>query len=167
MPSGQARGLKARRGLPDPLLVVSDGAPGMIRAIEECLPRSLRQRCLAHKMRNLQRAWPRESGGARGRLAGVQGPCRGVYQAASPALACLLRDDMASTYARDLPSAVACLDADFEACIAQLRFPLGHPLAIRTTNLLERLFGEQRRRTKSVPSQRRGSSRMPLASVPS
>ena len=32
-----------RRGLPDPLLVASDGAPGMIRAIEECLPRSLRQ----------------------------------------------------------------------------------------------------------------------------
>jgi transposase-like protein len=26
----------------------------MIRAIEECSPRSLRQRCLAHKMRNLQ-----------------------------------------------------------------------------------------------------------------
>src|SRR5262249_37272649 len=37
-----------RRGLPDPLLVVSDGAPGIIRAIEECFPRVLRQRCLAH-----------------------------------------------------------------------------------------------------------------------
>ena len=68
------------------------------------------------------------------------------YQAASPALARLLRDDIASTYARDLPSAVACLDDDFEACIAQLRFPLGHRRAIRTTNLLERLFGEERRR---------------------
>src|SRR5689334_12775179 len=39
------------RGLGDPLLVVSDGAPGIIRAIEECFPRSARQRCLA--MRNL------------------------------------------------------------------------------------------------------------------
>src|SRR5947209_12932226 len=73
------------------------------------------------------------------------------YQAASPALARLLRDDIASTYARDLPSAVACLDDDFEACIAQLRFPLGHRRAIRTTNLLERLFGEERRRTKVIP----------------
>ena len=35
------------RGLGDPLLVVSDGAPGIIRAIEECFPRSARQRCLA------------------------------------------------------------------------------------------------------------------------
>jgi hypothetical protein len=43
-----------RRGLPDPLLVVSDGAPGVIRAIEECFPRASRQRCLAHKMRNLE-----------------------------------------------------------------------------------------------------------------
>ena len=41
------------RGLGDPLLVVSDGAPGVIRAIEECFPRSARQRCLAHRMRNL------------------------------------------------------------------------------------------------------------------
>ena len=39
------------RGLGDPLLVVSDGAPGIIRAIEECFPRSARQRRLAHWMR--------------------------------------------------------------------------------------------------------------------
>jgi putative transposase len=51
-----------RRGLPDPLLVVSDGAPGAIRAIEECFPRALRQRCLAHKMRNLQSKVPETSG---------------------------------------------------------------------------------------------------------
>ena len=49
-----------RRGLPDPLLVVSDGAPGMIRAIEECLPRTARQRCFAHKVRNLQSKVPED-----------------------------------------------------------------------------------------------------------
>jgi transposase-like protein len=134
-----------RRGLPDPLLVASDGAPGLIRAIEECFPRSVRQRCLAHKMRNLQSkvpedVWPE-----------FQARARACYQAASPALARVLRDDIATTYGRDLPSAVACLDDDFEACIAHLRFPLGHRRAIRTTNLLERLFGEERRRTKVIP----------------
>ncbi len=134
-----------RRGLPDPLLVASDGAPGMIRAIEECFPRSVRQRCLAHKMRNLQSkapddVWPE-----------LHARARACYQAASPALARLLRDDIVTTYGRDLPSAVACLDDDFEACIAHLRFPLGHRRAIRTTNLLERLFGEERRRTKVIP----------------
>jgi transposase-like protein len=134
-----------RRGLPDPLLVVSDGAPGVIRAIEECFPRSVRQRCLAHKMRNLQSklpepVWPE-----------FKARAQACYQAASPALARVLRDDIAATYGAELPSAVACLDDDFEACIAQLRFPLGHRRAVRTTNLLERLFGEERRRTKVIP----------------
>src|SRR5947208_7689199 len=50
-----------------------------------------------------------------------------------------------------MPSSLACLQDDFEACIAHLRFPLAHRRAIRTTNLLERLFGEERRRTKVIP----------------
>jgi len=56
-----------------------------------------------------------------------------------------------ATYGSDLPSAVACLNDDFEACVAHLKFPLAHRRAIRTTNLLERLFGEERRRTKVIP----------------
>jgi putative transposase len=134
-----------RRGLPDPLLVVSDGAPELIRAIEECLPRSLRQRCLAHKMRNLQSKvpeplWPE-----------FKACAMACYQAASPVLARLLRDQIAETYGRELASAVSCFEDDFEACIAHLKFPLAHRRAIRTTNLLERLFGEERRRTKVIP----------------
>ena len=134
-----------RRGLPDPLLVVSDGAPGLIRAIEECFPRSARQRCLAHKLRNLQSKvsedqWPE-----------FKARTIACYQAASPMLARLLRDDIVATYGAALPSALACLQDDFEACIAHLRFPLAHRRAIRTTNLLERLFGEERRRTKVIP----------------
>ena len=134
-----------RRGLPDPLLVVSDGAPGIIRASEECLPRTVRQRCLVHKMRNLEskvpeNVWPE-----------FKARAAACYQAASPALARLLKDDIVATYGRDLPSAVACLEDDFEACIAHLSCPLGHRRAIRTTNLLERLFGEERRRTKLIP----------------
>ena len=46
---------------------------------------------------------------------------------------------------------MAWLEDDFEACVAHLRFPLGHRRAIRTTNLLERLFGEERLRTKVIP----------------
>jgi putative transposase len=41
-------------------------------------------------------------------------------------LARLLRDDMRATYGYELPNAVACLEDDFEACIAHLRLPLGH-----------------------------------------
>ena len=46
---------------------------------------------------------------------------------------------------------VQCFRDDFEACIAHLRFPLRHRRVIRTTNLLERLFLEERRRTKIIP----------------
>ena len=49
-----------RRGLNDPLLVTSDGAPGIIKAIEICFPRAARQRCLAHRMRNLAAKVPED-----------------------------------------------------------------------------------------------------------
>ena len=97
-----------------------------------------------------QDAKPAEQG-ARSTWPEFKARAAACYQAASPALARLLRDDIAATYGKDLPSAVACLNDDFEACIAHLRFPLGHRRAIRTTNLLERLFGEARRRTKVIP----------------
>src|SRR6266702_3151027 len=48
------------RGLNDPLLVTSDGAPGVIKAIEVCFPRAARQRCLARHMRNLAAKVPED-----------------------------------------------------------------------------------------------------------
>ena len=134
-----------RRGLPDPLLAVTDGAPGLIRAVETCFPRALRQRCLVHRLRNLrskapENQWPE-----------IAIRARACYEAASPALATLLRDDFVHAYERECPALVQCFLEDFEACIAHLRFPLRHRKAIRTTNLLERLFLEERRRTKIIP----------------
>ena len=49
-----------QRGLCAPIMDTTDGAPGLIRAVTEVFPHSLRQRCLAHKMRNVtpkERAW--------------------------------------------------------------------------------------------------------------
>ncbi|TMC70524.1 MAG: hypothetical protein E6J18_10000 [Chloroflexi bacterium] len=131
-----------RRGLADPLLVVIDGAPGLIRAVETCFPRALRQRCLVHRTRNLrskapESQWPE-----------IAIRARAAYEAASPAL---LRDDFVQAYGRELPAVAQCFTDDFDACIAHLRFPLRHRKVIRTTNLLERLFLEERRRTKIIP----------------
>lgn len=42
-----------KRGLRAPLLVVIDGAPGLISAIEQVFDRTLRQRCLVHRARNV------------------------------------------------------------------------------------------------------------------
>ena len=49
-----------KRGLNDPLLVTSDGAPGIVKAIEICFPRAARQRCLAHRIRNLAAKVPED-----------------------------------------------------------------------------------------------------------
>ena len=66
------------RGLGDPLLVASDSAPGIIKAIDMGFPRSERQRCLAHRMRNLA------AKGSGRRLARVQGPRHGVLPGSVP-----------------------------------------------------------------------------------
>ncbi len=48
------------RGMGTPVAVTSDGAPGLIRAIEAVFPRSVRIRCWLHRMGNLQGKVPQE-----------------------------------------------------------------------------------------------------------
>jgi putative transposase len=134
------------RGLGDPLLVVCDGAAGIIKAIETCFPRSERQRCLAHRMRNLAAKVPED------RWPEFKARATAAYQAPSRAIARDLAAGLVKDYEAELPSAVACFMDDFEAAIAHLRMPITHRRAIRTTNLLERLFVEERRRLKIIPN---------------
>ena len=76
-----------------------------------------------------------------------------VYQAPSRAIAArATAAGVVADYGRKYDTAVACFMDDFEACIAHLRFPVTHRRAIRTTNLLERLFVEERRRLKIIPN---------------
>jgi len=138
------RDLKAR-GLVDPILGTSDGAPGLIRAFEEVFGRALRQRCLAHKIRNLEAKVPAEA------WRELKGAALAAYQAGSPKLAQIAKEDFVARYEREYPSATACFLDDFEACIAHLQLPIAHRRVTRTTNMLERLFGEERRRTKVIP----------------
>ena len=75
-----------------------------------------------------------------------------AYQAPSRAIARDLASGVLADYEAELPSAIACFKDDFEACIAHLRMTITHRRAIRTTNLLERLFVEERRRLKIIPN---------------
>jgi putative transposase len=135
-----------RRGLNDPLLVTS-----MV------LPASSRRSRFAFRARPASDAW-------RIACATWQPNCRrisgrssrsarqAVYQAPSRAIARELAAGIVADYGRKYDTAVACFMDDFEACIAHLRFPVTHRRAIRTTNLLERLFVEERRRLKIIPN---------------
>nr|WP_287306916.1 transposase [Mesorhizobium sp.] len=95
------------RGLGDPLLVVCDGAAGIIKAIETCFPRSERQRCLAHRMRNLAAKVPED------RWPEFKARATAAYQAPSRAIGRDLAAGLVKDYEAELPSAVACFMDDF------------------------------------------------------
>jgi len=134
-----------KRGLQTPVLTTTDGAPGLLRAVEEVFPRSLRQRCLAHKMRNVLDKVPDQDKPA------VKGMVQAAYYAPNQEVARLVAADVLKQYQALFPAAMKSFQDDWEACIAYLRCPPVHHKRIRTTNLLERSFLEERRRTKVIP----------------
>jgi putative transposase len=134
-----------RRGLPVPTLVATDGAPALIAAVEAAWPRSLRQRCLVHKVRNVLDQVPE------GVALEIKQALWSVYDAPNREVAELLATKFIERYGVLYPSAVACFQDDLAACLNHLECPVGHRQRIRTTNLLERAFLEVRRRTRATP----------------
>jgi putative transposase len=142
--------LKAR-GLPPPVLVVTDGAPGLLSAVEQAFPAALRQRCLVHRLRNLL---AKVQTGAQAEVKAVYWQIFDDIQApAGQAAAEEARrraEAFAARHERTCPAAVACLTSTLDELTVHLRFPREHWRRIRHTNLLERTFGETRRRTKVI-----------------
>jgi transposase-like protein len=132
------------RGLQEPLLVISDSNPGLKKALREVFPHALRQRCQVHKMRNILAKLPRSIQAKMKRL------IHQVFHAPSYDEGLKRGRALIARFTARYPSAMACLEEDLEACLVYLKFPKAHWLRIRTTNLLERTFGEGRRRTKVV-----------------
>jgi transposase-like protein len=133
------------RGLQTPVQVTTDGSPGLMRAVEEVFPHSLRQRCLAHKTRNVTDKVPDSV------RAEIKNAVRAAYYAPNREVADMIAADVLKTYQRDYPAAMRSFQDDWEACVAYLRCPAIHHKRIRTTNLLERSFLEERRRTRTIP----------------
>jgi putative transposase len=133
------------RGIKDPLLVIFDGAPGLNKAVKRMWPRAFRQRCQVHKMRNILAKLPRVMQGSMKRL------IHQVFRAPSHALALKRGRALIARFGDRYPAAMQCLERDLEECVTYLRFPAVHHQRIRTTNRLERLNGEGRRRTKVIP----------------
>jgi transposase-like protein len=138
-----------RRGLRPPLLSVSDGGPGLTAAIDQAFPDSLRQRCLIHRLGNLlAKVSTADHDQVRvgywrifddldappGQLA--------VDQATRRAEA------FADCWRARYPRMVQLLLGELGYLTAHLRFPREHWRRIRHTNLIERTFGESRRRVK-------------------
>ena len=133
------------RGLSEPLLIVMDGAPGLVKAVKRVWPRAYRQRCLAHKMRNIVAKLPRLM------QAKMKGLVHQVFGAPTHAAALKRGRDLIAKFKDRYPAAMECLERDLDECVTYLWFPAAHHQRIRTTNRLERLNGETRRRTKVIP----------------
>lgn len=132
------------RGLQEPLLVISDGNAGLKKALREVFPHALRQRCQVHKMRNILAKLPRSIQAKMKRL------IHQVFHAATYDEGLRRGRALIARFKARYPSAMACLEEDLEACLVHLKFPKEHHIRLRTTNLLERTFGEGRRRTKVI-----------------
>jgi putative transposase len=132
-------------GLKPPTSVTSDGAPGLLNALAKVFSKSLRIRCWYHKMANIRSKLPAE--GADEAVAHVRSvrdaPTLQAGEQAAAAVMAHFRDRY--------PAAVACLADDLDASLAHLRVPVRHRINVRTTNLIERCFEEERRRSKVIP----------------
>jgi len=135
-----------QRGLPDPLTVTSDGAPGAIAAIESTWPAAERIRCWVHKMKNVLEKVPEDQHQE------LKALLIDVRDAPNHEKGRQRAVELVEELKRcDLPSAAACLEDDLDASLAHLKLPGRHRKTVRTTNLCERSFVEQRRRAKVLP----------------
>jgi putative transposase len=133
------------RGLNEPLLTVLDGNSGVRRAVKNKLPGSLIQRCQVHKMRNIINKLPHAARATLKKL------IYKAFTAKTHAGGKKAAEKIIAEYRDMFPEAMKCLEKDLEECLTVLKFPYLHRRMIRTTNILERLFGEGKRRTKVIP----------------
>jgi putative transposase len=134
------------RGLGAPMLIVADGAPGLIKAIEQCWPASDRQHCVVHRVRNLLAKLPdRERERVRQAYWQALDDATGERDAKQRLQALVDELDRAG-----YTTAARCLADDLDALVVHLRYPTRHRRRWRSTNLLERSLGEVKRRTKVI-----------------
>ena len=122
-----------RRGLRAPALVVSDGAPGLIRAAEELWPDADRQRCAVHRLRNILAKLPKDPA-LRDRVRAADWAA--LDGAATVADAEARLRGVVADLERPYPSAAACLADDLPALTIHLRYPERLRRRLRSTNLL-------------------------------
>jgi putative transposase len=140
-----ARDLIAR-GLGAPMLIVADGAPGLIKAIEQCWPASDRQHCAVHRVRNLLAKVP-ERERERIRHFYWQALDEATNERDAKQRLQALVDELDTA---GYTAAARCLTDDLDALVVHLRYPTRHRRRWRSTNLLERSLGEVKRRTKVI-----------------
>ncbi len=124
-------------------LIATDGQAGLIRALGRLWAAVPHERCWAHKLRNLEN-----------KLKASQAPClqeaKLIYQAPNRSEAIRRFREWKSCWHKAAPKAVACLEEDLEELLAFFDCPKAHWKRLRTTNVIERIFVEVRRRIRTM-----------------
>jgi len=138
------------RGLRAPALAIIDGNAGLRRAVGETWPRAAVQRCCVHKLRNLERKAPKHV------LAEIRDDFHRIVYAANADEAHAAYTAFERTWAKRCPGVVARLREGGDELLTFFSFPKVQWKTLRTTNTIERLHEEFRRRVKtqgSLPSE--------------
>jgi len=133
-----------KRGLTGTKLVISDAHEGLKAAIAAVMQGVAWQRCKVHFFRNILAHVPQA------RKLEVAAGLRSVFAQVSSETAQRAAAEFRSLFAKTLTKAVSIFDAGLEDALAFLRFPLEHHRKIATTNSIEHLNKEIRRRTRSI-----------------
>lgn len=132
------------RGLKLPKLVITDGNPGLLRALKDIWTEVPRQRCTVHKTRNVLTRIPKKYRDE------VKRALNKIFHAASLEDALDAANEFERNYGKMFPTATDVLANGLSDCLTFFRYPERHWIRIRTSNVLERAFREVRRRTDVV-----------------
>jgi putative transposase len=132
------------RGLRGVRLVISDDHEGIKAAVSGELPGAQWQRCAVHFERNVLSHVPKSE------MSGVAEDLKAVFKVRREKTAKALAEEFVEFYGKHFPKAVAVFEAGIGDALTYLSFPGSHHAKLRTTNMLERLFKEVKRRTRVV-----------------
>jgi putative transposase len=134
------RGLDASRVQ----LGIMDGLPGLERVFKEEFTKAKVQRCQVHVARNVLAKVPTKL------KKDVADQVRSIFYASSKSKAIEFFESFKAEREKDLPSAVKCLENSLNSCLTYLQFPQEEWICLRTTNVIERVNKEFKRRTKPM-----------------
>jgi putative transposase len=135
-----------RRGLDGSTVTlgIMDGLSGLEKVFLEEFPKAKVQRCQLHVARNVLAKVPRKLKKT------IADEIRSIFYASSRKKAMGFFHQFKARWEKEVPSAVKCLENSLDACLTYLDFPEEEWICLRTTNVIERLNKEFKRRTKPM-----------------
>jgi putative transposase len=135
-----------QRGLDGSKIVlgIMDGLAGLEKVFKEEFAGAKVQRCQVHVARNVLAKTPKKLKKT------IADEIRSIFYASTKQKAMAFFEQFKQRYEKELPSAVKCLETSLDSCLTYLQFPQEEWICLRTTNVIERVNKEFKRRTKPM-----------------